>query len=314
MKALVTGGAGFIGSNIVGLLIEKGYFVRVLDNLSTGYFQNLNPYIQNENFQFIGGDVRDFKSVKKAMKDIDVVFHLAASVGRQRSLDYPQLDSKINLIGTINILEAMRTYDVKKIIYSSSAAIFGELQESTIDETHPQNADSPYGISKLAAEKMILAYNDLYSMSGICLRYFNIYGINQRFDLYGNVIPIFVKQILSNEKLTIYGDGKQIRDFVYVSDIAQANFLASKSNESGVFNIGSGNSISINELADLMQKIAGIECPIQYVHERKADVKHCRANAKKILDRLGFKTNITLCDGLQKYINWYNNNCMGKNS
>lgn len=131
----------------------------------------------------------------KACEGRDVVFHLAACVGRQKSLDDPQLDSNINLLGTVNILEGMREHGVKRIVYSSSAAIFGELITPTIDENHPQNADSPYGVSKLAAEKMILAYSGIYDITGICLRYFNIYGVNQRYDLYGNVIPIFAKRI-----------------------------------------------------------------------------------------------------------------------
>ena len=195
MKALVTGGSGFIGSNIVNLLVGEGYEVRVLDNLSSGYLVNIQDHITKGNVEFVGGDVRDYASVEKAMENVDVVFHLAASVGRQRSLDHPQLDSSVNLIGTVNVLEAMKKCGVHRIVYSSSAAMFGELVTPTIDENHPQNADSPYGVSKLAAEKMVLAYAGIYDITGVCLRYFNIYGVNQRFDLYGNVIPIFAKRI-----------------------------------------------------------------------------------------------------------------------
>ncbi|MBQ1733408.1 MAG: SDR family NAD(P)-dependent oxidoreductase [Lachnospiraceae bacterium] len=311
MRALVTGGSGFIGSNIVDLLVGGGYSVRVLDNLSSGYLINIQKHINNKNFEFVGGDVRDSLSVERAMDGVDVVFHLAASVGRQRSLDNPQLDSEVNLIGTVNVLEAMRKAGTHRIVYSSSAAMFGELVTPTIDENHPQNADSPYGVSKLAAEKMILAYSGIYDITAVCLRYFNIYGVNQRFDLYGNVIPIFAKRIFAGEPITIYGDGEQTRDFVNVDDVARANLLASKSdNGTDVYNLGSGGSVTINWLAKTMQDIAGLHVGIQYAPERPADVRHCKANADKILSALDFRANVDLESGLEKYIKWYKENCV----
>lgn len=309
MKALVTGGAGFIGSNIVKELIKQGYKVNILDNLSSGYFINIKEYVINGQADFCGGDIRDYASVLHAMEDTDIVFHLAASVGRQRSLDNPQLDSENNLIGTINVLEAMRKYRVKRIIYSSSASMFGELVTPTIDENHPQNADSPYGVSKLAAEKMILAYAELYDIISVCLRYFNIYGINQRFDMYGNVIPIFAKRIYSGEPVIIYGDGTQTRDFVNVSDVAKAHLMAATSDYgTNVYNIGSGSSITINELAEMMIKISGKKREIIYAPERSADVKHCKANAEKILKTMGFRPEKELESGLIEYMNWFRSN------
>ena len=243
------------------------------------------------------------------MEGVDVVFHLAASVGRQRSLDNPQLDSEINLIGTVNVLEAIRKCEVKRIIYSSSAAMFGELITPTIDENHPQNADSPYGVSKLTAEKMILAYAGLYGLTCVCLRYFNIYGINQRFDMYGNVIPIFAKRIYSGEPITIYGDGTQTRDFVNVNDIARANILAATTDYgTDVYNMGSGDSITINELAEMMMRISGRESEIVYAPERPADVKHCKANANKILKTMGFSVETELEQGLEDYMRWFSDN------
>lgn len=313
MRALVTGGSGFIGSNIVKLLIENAYEVRVIDNLSSGYIDNLIPYISNRAIEFIGGDIRDYSSVERAMENIDVVFHLAASVGRQRSLDYPQSDSDINLKGTVNVLEAMKNKGVRKIVYSSSAAMFGELKSQTIDENHPQNADSPYGVSKLAAEKMILAYSSIYGIKSVCLRYFNIYGVNQRYDAYGNVIPIFAKRIYSHQPMTIYGDGEQTRDFVNVKDVARANLKAAQSDiSSDVFNIGSGESITINHLADMMQEISGIRVGVQYEPERQADVKHCKANASKIKKHLEFETKVALRQGLETYMKWFKDNCLEK--
>ena len=195
MKALVTGGSGFIGSNVVKLLLEKGYEVVVLDNLSSGHLINIEKNIKENDIQFIKDDIRN-EGIKNVFKNVDVVFHLAACVGRQKSLDDPYLDSSTNMMGTLNVLECMRQNNVPRIVYSSSAAIFGELTTPTIDENHPLNADSPYGVSKLAAEKMILSYSGIYNITASCLRYFNIYGINQRFDLYGYTVMELKLEIL----------------------------------------------------------------------------------------------------------------------
>lgn len=304
MKALVTGGAGFIGSNIVTYLLEKGWDIRVLDNLSSGYKCNLDGL----DVEFIEGDICNPETTMKSCANRDIVFHLAASVGRQRSLDNPHLDSTINLIGTVNVLEAMRKHNVRRIVYSSSAAIFGELITPTINESHPQNADSPYGVSKLAAEKMILAYSGIYDITGVCLRYFNIYGVNQRFDLYGNVIPIFAKRIYSGQPITIYGDGEQTRDFLNVKDVAKANYLGAISNKgTDVYNMGSGSSITINKLAELMNHISNKNSEINYAPVRPADVRHCKADTQNVINALGFDTAVGLNEGLGEYMTWFEN-------
>ena len=303
MKALVTGGAGFIGSNVVKVLLNHQWHVRVIDNLSSGYKCNL----QGLDIDFRRGDIRDIVFVEEACRNMDVVFHLAANVGRQKSLNYPQTDSEVNVLGTINVLEGMRKHSVPKMIYSSSAAIFGELLTPEIAEDHPQNADSPYGVSKLAAEKMILAYQGIYGIQCVCLRYFNIYGINQRYDLYGNVIPIFAQRLLEGASLTIYGDGTQTRDFLNVRDVARANRMAATGDKSGVYNLGSGSSITIQELAEKMLAISGGHSPITYLPRRPADVSHCKANASKIDRELGFRASIPLDSGLQEYWNWFIN-------
>ena len=175
IRVLVTGGAGFIGSNIVKRLLEQGSQPVVLDDLSSGYRENLLPEVK-----FIKGDARDREAVEKAMAGCSVVLHLAASVGNKRSIDDPLTDAGINLIGTLNVLEAARKHGIKRVVFSSSAGIFGELKTLPIAEDHPQDPDSPYGTSKLAAEKMCLVYNKLYGMRNVCLRYFNVYGLNQR--------------------------------------------------------------------------------------------------------------------------------------
>lgn len=307
MKALVTGGAGFIGSNVVKYLFDKKWEVRVIDNLSSGYKCNLDGM----DVEFMEGDICDAETTMQACEGRDVVFHLAACVGRQKSIDDPLLDSSTNLLGTVNVLEGMRKHRVKRIVYSSSAAIFGELITPSIDESHPQNADSPYGVSKMAAEKMILAYSGIYDITGVCLRYFNIYGVNQRYDLYGNVIPIFAKRIYSGEPMTIYGDGEQTRDFVYVKDVARANYLAATTDKgTDVYNLGSGSSVTINKLSEMMQEISGRNVGIKYAPMRPADVRHCKAQTDKVRESLGFEASVGLDEGLREYMAWFKKNCV----
>lgn len=248
MKALVTGGAGFIGSNLVKQLLADGHQVTVLDNLTSGYISNLASF---KDVHFIEGDIRDESAVDAAIKGAEAVFHLAASVGNKRSIDYPLLDADINVMGTLKVLEAARKTGVRKIVASSSAGIFGELKTMPIREDHPVDPDSPYGSSKLCMEKECLAYAKLFDIEAVCLRYFNVYGPNQRFDAYGNVIPIFAFKMLRGESLTIFGDGEQTRDFINVRDVVQANIRAVKTvGVSGAFNTGSGSRISINRLVD----------------------------------------------------------------
>jgi nucleoside-diphosphate-sugar epimerase len=300
--ALVTGGAGFIGSNLVKLLLRNKIEVRVIDNLSTGYRKNLVGL----DIQFIKGDVCNYSLVNQAASGVDMIFHLAANVGRQKSLINPQIDSEINVIGTVNVLEAARLNKVKRIVYSSSAAIFGELLTMPIAEDHPQNPDSPYGVSKLAGEKQALCFAGLYDMTVVCLRYFNVYGVNQRFDAYGNVIPIFAHRIYQKEPITIYGDGEQTRDFVNVNDVAMANYLsATVAPRTSVYNIGSGKNIPINSLAELMKNISSSSVRVTYEPERPADVRHCRADISKANQELGFSPNPDIMNGLEEYLSWF---------
>jgi UDP-glucose 4-epimerase len=302
MNALVTGGAGFIGSNLVRLLLEKGFRTRVLDNLTTGYAKNL----AHIDIEFVQGDVRDVRTVENALKGIDVVFHLAASIGNVKSLSNPQEDSEVNVVGTVNVLEAARKNGVRRIVYSSSAAIFGELLTMPIAEDHPQNPDSPYGVSKLAGEKQVLCFGRLYDLTVICLRYFNVYGINQRYDAYGNVIPIFANRLFTKNPLTIYGDGEQTRDFVNVKDVAIANLLAcTKGQNSGVYNVGCGKNITINQLAAHVQDASGIATSVQHDPPRKGEVRHCRADISRLVDDFGFQPDADIVAGLREYFDWY---------
>ncbi|MEP7146168.1 MAG: GDP-mannose 4,6-dehydratase, partial [bacterium] len=196
--------------------------------------------------------------------------------------------------------------NVEKIIYSSSAAIFGELISMPVGEEHPLNPDSPYGVSKLAAEKHLLCFGKLYDMTVVALRYFNVFGINQRYDAYGNVIPVFANRLFTNQQLTIYGDGEQTRDFVNVKDVAMANYLASsKAVKSNYYNIGSGESITINELADIVQQESGIKSKVHYEDARKGEVLHCRADISKIKKDLGFLPDSDIRKGLHEYFRWF---------
>ena len=301
MRTLVTGGAGFIGSNIVRRLLELGHEPVVLDNVSSGYRENLVPGVA-----FVEGDVRDRESVKAAIDGCGVVLHLAASVGNARSIADPQTDSAINVVGTLNVLEAARAQGIERVVFSSSAGVFGELKTLPIAEDHPQDPDSPYGTSKLAAEKMCLVYNKLYGMRTVCLRYFNVYGPHQRFDAYGNVIPIFADRILKGVPMTIFGDGEQTRDFVNVADVAAANLAAAFTAEvRGVFNIGSGGRITINELARVMQEVSGVHVGVEYAPERPGDVRDSLADISAAHAAFGFAPVVPIEGrGLEMYMEW----------
>ena len=302
-KALVTGGAGFIGSNVVKLLVDEGYDVLVLDNLSSGYRRNLDQF---NTVRFTEADVRDEAAVTRAVEGAEVVFHLAASVGNVRSIEQPIDDSEVNLLGTIRVLEAARHAGVRKLICSSSAAIFGELRRLPIPEDHPTEPDSPYGVSKLAEEKMCLVYSKLYELDAVCLRYFNVYGVNQRYDAYGNVIPIFAHRLLRREPLIVYGDGEQTRDFVNVADVARANLLAARSSGvSGAFNVGSGVSISVNRLVAMMLGGASdISVPVQHVEPRKGEVRDSRADISAAREALAYEPTVQIEQGLGEYMAW----------
>jgi UDP-glucose 4-epimerase len=298
---LVTGGAGFIGSNIVKALVEKNFTVRVLDNLSTGYKQNI-PF--SNNVTFVQGDIRDEPTLTKTVQGVDTVFHLAASVGNRRSLENPLMDAEINVIGTLRLLEAARKAKVKKIVFTSSAAIFGELRILPISEDHPISPDSFYGASKFAAERDCLIYGALYGISVTCLRPFNVYGPNQRYDVYGNVIPIFGNRVLQGKKLVIYGDGEQTRDFTNVQDVVQANLLAAHAESSGVFNLASETQITINHLAALIQKAAGKNVGVEYAPPRLGDVRDSKGDISAARKALGFRPSVPIENGLQEYMHW----------
>jgi len=301
VKALVTGGAGFIGSNLARTLLERGHEVVVLDNLLSGHRHNL----QGLDVQFVEADVRDQSALESASHGCEAVFHLAASVGNKRSIDHPVDDSEINVIGTLRVLEAARKNNVRKVVFSSSAGVFGELKTLPISEDHPCEPDSPYGASKLCAEKQCLAYAKLYSLECVALRYFNVFGPLQRFDAYGNVIPIFVFKLLRGDTITIFGDGEQTRDFVNVKDVVDVNIAAALNHGcSGAYNIGSGSRITINNLVADIFAAAGQSTEVVYGSPRAGDVRDSLADISQARNDFGFSPSQDFQQDLQVYVNW----------
>lgn len=302
MKALVTGGAGFIGSNISAALLREGAEVTILDDLSWGHAVNLEALPEAH---FIKGDIRDPEAVARAVSGCEVIFHLAASVGNKRSIDHPDQDTSINVNGTLTILEAARAAGVRKIVAASSAGLYGELKTIPIDEGHAIEPLTPYGVSKLYTEKMSLAFAHAYGLEAICLRYFNVFGPNQRFDAYGNVIPIFAFRALRGEPITIFGDGMQTRDFVHVDDVVQANMKAAKNQgTSGAFNVASGTSIRILDLANAVNGHVAAPVAIHYGPERAGDVSHSLADISAARHAFGYEPTVAMQPGLTQYMNW----------
>lgn len=302
MKALVTGGAGFIGSNICAALRAAGDEVRVVDNLSSGHRKNLDVL---DGIELLVGDVRDPELMDRAARDCEVVFHLAASVGNKRSIDNPVDDAEINALGTVRVLEAARANRVRKVVVSSSAGVYGELKTLPIDESHPLEPLTPYGVSKLFAEKQALAYSHVYGLEAICLRYFNVYGPNQRFDAYGNVIPIFAFNALEGRPIRVFGDGTQTRDFVNVTDVVTANLAAARNRgATGAFNIASGTQLEIGELARRVAAYVSKEVPIEHGDVRPGDVAHSLADISAARAAFGFDPQVGIDQGLDVYMAW----------
>jgi UDP-glucose 4-epimerase len=302
VDCVVTGGAGFIGSNLVGALVARGDRVTVIDDLSSGFARNLEPY---PGVRLMEASVLDEEAVATAVDGAQAVFHLAASVGNKRSLDNPLVDSQVNVLGTLNVARACRRAGVRKLVYSSSAGVFGELKHLPIREDHPVEPDSLYGASKLAGEKLCLAYGKLYGVKTIALRYFNVYGPNQRFDQYGNVVPIFVFSLLRGEPITVFGDGEQTRDFVSVRDVVQANLKAAGAKGvTGVFNVASGTRITVNELLELIAGLIPTDHAVRYGPPRRGDVRHSLADIAAAQRAFGYEPSVRISEGLAEYVRW----------
>ncbi len=303
---LVTGGAGFIGSWSCELLIEKGYKVIVYDDLSSGKLENLSHVI--DKVVFVKGDICSFKDVYRVMREyrVDAVLHLAAIVSVVEVNENPFRGLYVNFYGTLNILEAMRRLDVDKIVYASSAAVYGDPVDLPIKETHPLKPKSLYGVSKLSSELLLNSYREVYGLKPVILRYFNVYGPRMKPGAYASVIYKFIESIISNKPLTIYGDGLQTRDFVYVEDVARANIAAIEKNVEGVYNIGSGVATNIRELASLILRLTHREdLGIVYREPRPGDIRDSYACIEKAVNELSWKPRVELVTGLKKTIDYF---------
>jgi nucleoside-diphosphate-sugar epimerase len=309
-KALVTGGAGFIGSHITDRLLNEGFNVTVIDNLETGSLEKIASHQNKKEFRFIKGDIRDFNMVKETMKDVDVVFHEAALASVTVSVKDPILTNEINVTGTLNLLKASSDFGVKRFVYASSAAVYGDTPSPQKREDMTLNPRSPYGISKLAAENYVKIFYKLYGLETVSLRYFNVYGPRQRFDLecaYGGVITIFTNRVLRNMPPIVFGDGEQTRDFVYIEDVVEANMLALKSkNAAGeAFNIGTGLSTSVNQVAEALKEITGKnDLKNIYASPRPADGRHGYADISKAQSILEFHPKVSIKKGLTGLVDW----------
>ena len=299
--ALVTGGAGFIGSHLAERLIQEKK-VTVLDNLLTGKDENLSILRKNKNFQFIQGDIRDRRIVTNTMKDVDLLFHHAAVTSGSPSLDDPPSIEEVNVIGTLNILEAARKADVNRIIFASSAAVYGHAVRPPCDERDPLSPISPYGITKMAAEHYCRSFYETYGLKSTALRYFNVYGPRQRADLEGGVVAIFIFHLLNGQRPIIYGDGKNTRDFIYVHDIVKATLRALEAKtDFDIINIGTGIPTSILTLAETLSHLLGKEDldPI-FTQPREGDIENSWCDPTHAKEVLHFSADISLKEGLKK--------------
>ncbi|MBN1638211.1 MAG: SDR family oxidoreductase [Ignavibacteriales bacterium] len=306
-NCLVTGGAGFIGSHIAEKLVELGNKVRVLDNLSTGKIENINSFIKE--IEFTEGDIRDYATVQNALKNVDVVFHLAALSNVARSVEEPLLTNEINVNGTLNILNSMKEEGIKRMVFSSSAAVYGDSPELPKREDMLPNPLSPYAVSKLTGEYYCKVFSDLYNMEIISLRYFNVFGPRQDPNSeYAAVIPKFINLMLNDKQPVIYGDGEQTRDFIFIDDVVECNLLAANGVEGNlnIFNCASGLHTSLNELVVTLNKILGKNIEPIYAEAQKGDIKHSGADIKNIKQKLNYKPNVEFDNALVKSINYFN--------
>ena len=307
-EILVTGGAGFIGSHIVDRLLDEGLKVRVLDNLSTGEKKNLAQHKNKNSFQFIEGDIRNFDRVKKTVKGVDAVIHEAALVSVTRSVENPLLSNEINVTGTLNLLKASVDAHVKRFVYASSCAVYGDTETLPNHEKLAPNPLSPYAADKLTAENYAKIFHNVYGLETVILRYFNVYGPRQKHGPYSGVISTFINCLLENKPPTIYGDGEQMRDFINVKDVVEANMLALARREAvgEVFNISTGEPITINKLTQTIQKIMS-KSFLKPVHAepRPGDIKHSYGDITKARRNLGYEPKVQLEKGLSELVKYY---------
>ena len=309
---LVTGGAGFIGSNLCEALLNMGYQVRCLDNLSTGKQENIDLFIEHPNYQFINGDICDLDTCLDATKDIDFVLHQAAWGSVPRSIKMPLLYEEINIKGTLNMMEASRQNGVKKFVYASSSSVYGDEPNLPKKEGREGNILSPYALTKKVDEEYGRLYSKLYGLDTYGLRYFNVFGRRQDPDgAYAAVLPKFIKQLLNDEQPTINGDGKQSRDFTYIENVIEANLkacLASSEYAGEAFNVAFGGREYLIDIYHHLAKSLGKDIEPNFGPDRAGDIKHSNADISKAKEMLGYSPDWSFEKGIKAAIEWYKEN------
>lgn len=302
---LVTGGAGFIGSNLVAALLEQGHKVRVLDNFSTGRRENLDPYL--ERIELIEGDLRSYQIVQEAVAGTDFVLHHGALPSVPRSVRDPITTNEVNVAGTLHVLQAARNAGVKRLIYASSSSVYGDNPELPKRETMRPNPISPYAVSKLAGEQYCRSYWRVYGLETVCLRYFNVFGPGQNPESqYAAVIPLFIQATLHKKPIRVHGDGTQSRDFTYVENVVSANILACTAPGAAgqVFNIACGERHTILGLIAQIAEIVGTQPQVIFTDRRSGDVPHSQADISHAANMLGYQPKVGFADGLRQAIDW----------
>ena len=308
LKYMVTGGSGFIGSHIVEELLARGNKVIIIDNISTGRIENIEPFLSNKNLKFVNGSITDLPLLKDLCKDVDGVFHEAAIPSVQRSVENPIASNEANITGTLNVLVAARDAGVRKVVFAASSSAYGDTPTLPKVETMPSTPLSPYALMKYTCEQYCSLFTQLYGLQTACLRYFNVYGPRQNPNSnYAAVIPKFITSILRKENPTIHGDGLTSRDFTFVKDVVQANFKAMKSDATGVFNIAYGERTTLIELAQMIMDIIGNQVDILYDEPRIGDVKHSLADISKARSSFDYVPEYSIYNGLQETVSWFRN-------
>ena len=306
MRVLVTGGAGFIGSNLVDALLSVGYDVRILDNFSTGHRANLR--YAGEDIELIEGDLRSYERVSRAVYGCEVVFHEGAMPSVPRSVQDPLTSSEINIGGTLNVLLAARDAGTRRVVFASSSSVYGDAPGFPRVETQATSPLAPYAVSKLAAEQFCRVAHIVYGLETVALRYFNVFGRRQDpFSQYSAVIPKFIVAMRDGIAPTIYGDGTQSRDFTHIDDVVAANLLAmdAPGAAGGIFNIACGRRVSLNDLVDELNRLLETDIQAAHVEERAGDVKHSLADVSRAERELGFVAAVDFAEGLRRTIEAY---------
>ena len=305
-KVVVTGGAGFIGSHLAEELVKQDYHVIILDDLSTGRIQNIEDLLKQENTEFVEGSITDLTLLRELFQDVKYVFHQAALSSVPRSIEDPLAANEVNIKGTLNVLMAARENRLEKVIYASSSSISGDTLASPQREDIPPNPLSPYALTKLAGESYGNIFRQIYGLPTVCLRYFNVYGSRQDpRSQYAAVIPAFMERISQNLPPVIFGDGEQSRDFTFVQDVVQANILAAVNHAEGIYDIGSGKSVTINQLAKTILDLMHKDLKPVYREPRLGDPKHTLADISKARG-FGYEPKWTFEDGLMEVIKEFN--------